>query len=217
MTDNHRRYLPAAGHDWSLPLYDPIVKLLGGDAARRLLIDQADVQPCQRVLEVGCGTGTLLLLLARAQPALEITGLDPDPKALARARRKADAASAAVRLDRGFSDSLPYPDASYDRVFSCFMLHHLDGIEEKVGTLREIRRVLKPGGRLHVLDFAQPDARGARAGLRWLHPKHRLADNTDTRVQSFMNDAGLVAPTAVARAKMLYVFDLAYYQAFAPM
>src|SRR5688572_8862530 len=120
MTDVQRTYLPAAGHDWSLPLYDPLVKLLGGDSARRVLLDQADLQPGQRVLEVGCGTGTLLMLLRRAQPALEVTGLDPDARALARAKRKADAASASIQLDRGFSDALPYSNASFDRVFSCF-------------------------------------------------------------------------------------------------
>jgi SAM-dependent methyltransferase len=119
MTDVQRTYVPAAGHHWSLPLYDPLVKLLGGDSARRLLVEQADLQPGHRVLEVGCGTGTLLVLLTRAVPALEVTGLDPDVRAPARAKRKADAASVSIQLDRGFSDSLPYADASFDRVFSC--------------------------------------------------------------------------------------------------
>jgi len=217
MTDVQRTYLPAAGHDWTLPLYDPLVKLLGGDSARRALVEQADLQAGQRVLEVGCGTGTLLMLITRAQPALELTGLDPDVRALARAKRKIDAASASIRLDRGFSDTLPYADASFDRVFSCFMLHHLNGSDEKVATLREIRRVLKPGGRLHLLDFAQSEA-GHRPDVvaRWMHSMHRLQDNTDARVRAFMNDAGLLAPTILKRAKMFFVFDLAYYQATAP-
>jgi ubiquinone/menaquinone biosynthesis C-methylase UbiE len=217
MTDAQRTYLPAAGHDWSLPLYDPLVKLLGGDSARRVLLDQADLQPGQRVLEVGCGTGTLLMLLTRAQPALELTGLDPDARALARAKRKADAASVSIQLDRGFSDALPYSDASFDRVFSCFMLHHLDGADEKVRTLREIRRVLTPGGRLHLLDFVQPEAaHRVNVVARWMHSTHRLEDNTDTRVRSFMDDAGLVAPTTLRRATMFFVLGLAYYQAVAP-
>ncbi|MGH9373820.1 MAG: class I SAM-dependent methyltransferase [Vicinamibacterales bacterium] len=215
MTDVQRSYVPAAGHDWSLPLYDPLVKLLGGDSARRVLVEQADLQPGHRVLEIGCGTGTLLMLLTRAQPAVDVTGLDPDVRALARARRKADAASVSIQLDRGFSDALPYPDASFDRVFSCFMLHHLNSVDEKVRTLREIRRVLKLGGRLHLLDFAQPEAHSAGVA-RWMHSNHRLEDNTDTRVRSFMNDAGLVAPTTLRRAKMFFVLGLAYYQAFAP-
>src|SRR5439155_12376617 len=82
-----------------------LVKLRGGDSARRVLVEHAALQPGQRVLEVGCGTGTLLMLITRAQPGLELTGLDPDARALARAKRKADAASVPMRLDRGFSDA----------------------------------------------------------------------------------------------------------------
>src|SRR5262245_7167072 len=132
MTNAERTYIPAAGYDWRLPFYDPMVKLIGGDSARRVLIDQADLQPDHRVLEVGCGTGTLLMLIKRTQPGVQATGLDPDMKALARAKRKADRASVSIQLDRGFSDALPYPDASFDRVFSCFMLHHLQGVAEKL-------------------------------------------------------------------------------------
>jgi ubiquinone/menaquinone biosynthesis C-methylase UbiE len=217
MTDIHRTYLPAAGHDWALPFYDPIVKLLGGDSARRVLIEQADLRPGQRVLEIGCGTGSLLMQIAHDQPALELTGLDPDAKALERAQSKADAASIPIRLDRGFSDALPYPDASFDRAFSCFMFHHLDGAEEKLRTLREVRRVLRPNGQLHLLDFAQPEGHGPSVFARWLHSNHHLEDNTDTHLQAFMNDAGLVAPTIVRRTKPFFVLRLAYLRAFAPM
>src|SRR5207249_10176352 len=89
MMESSRTYFPAAGHDWSLPLYDPIVKLLGGDAARRALLEQAGLRPGQRVLDVGCGTGTLATLIKQLYPDVAVVGLDPDPKALARARRKA--------------------------------------------------------------------------------------------------------------------------------
>jgi ubiquinone/menaquinone biosynthesis C-methylase UbiE len=70
-----------------------------------------------------------------------------------------------------------------------FMLHHLNGADEKVRTLREIRRVLKPGGRLHLLDFSQPEANKAGVIAGWMHRHHRLEDNTDARVRSFMDDA----------------------------
>jgi SAM-dependent methyltransferase len=57
--DSGKTYLPAAGHDWLLPLYDPFVKLVGGEAARRTLLDQATIEPGFRILDIGCGTGTL--------------------------------------------------------------------------------------------------------------------------------------------------------------
>src|SRR6266478_2037249 len=129
MVLSDRSYLPAAGHDWSLPLYDPMVKLLGGDAARAVLLDQAAVRPADRVLDIGCGTGTLAVLIKRRYPAVEVVGLDPDPRALARARRKAQRAALSIQLDRGFADELPYADGSFDRVFSSFMLHHLQAAE----------------------------------------------------------------------------------------
>src|SRR5215831_11616060 len=104
----HRRFVPAAGLDWLLPLYDPVQLLLGGDAARAELVREARLEPGQRVLDLGCGTGSLALALARSAPGAEVVGIDPDPKALARARKKFARAGVTVRLDRGFADELPY-------------------------------------------------------------------------------------------------------------
>jgi ubiquinone/menaquinone biosynthesis C-methylase UbiE len=135
-----KTYLPAAGHDWLLPLYDPFVKLFGGDIARITLLDQATVGPGHRVLDIGCGTGTFTTLIKRLYPDVNVVGLDPDPKALARAKRKAERAAVSIRLDQGFSDELPYPDASFDRVFSTFMFHHLQ-MDEKEKTLLSCEKV----------------------------------------------------------------------------
>lgn len=98
-----------------------MVKLLGGDAARALLVEQAAIRPGQRVLDVGCGTGSLLVQLKRRYADVEAVGLDPDPRALARARRKGLRAGFSFQLDQGFADELPYADASFDRVVSSFM------------------------------------------------------------------------------------------------
>jgi ubiquinone/menaquinone biosynthesis C-methylase UbiE len=213
MTDTHRTYIPAAGRDWRLPFYDPVVKLLGGDVARRTLVEQAALQPTHRVLEVGCGTGTLLMLIKQLHPGVDVVGLDPDPRALARAKRKAATASAAITLDRGFSDVLPYPDASFDAVFSSFMFHHLEGADEKLKTLREIRRVLKPGGRLHLVDFIPSGS--AKEGIlaRWLHHRHLLEDNATPRVLSLMRDAGFAQAEVVGYGKLLFTRRTAYYRA----
>ncbi|HTO68585.1 MAG TPA: methyltransferase domain-containing protein [Myxococcota bacterium] len=153
MAASHRHFIPAAGADWLLPFYDPFTRLLGARSAQRQLIAQARLAPGQRVLDLGCGTGALSLVAKRAEPGIELVALDPDPKALARARRKAARAGAALAFESGFGDALPFSDASFDRAISSFVLHHLESAA-KPAVLRELRRVLRAGGSLHVLDFA---------------------------------------------------------------
>lgn len=150
-----RPYLPAMGRDWMLPFYDPFTRLLGARSAHRRLIAQAGIEPGHRVLEIGCGTGNLALLVKRDQPGATVVGLDPDPAALDLARRKAHRAGLVIDLDRGFADDLPYPDAGFDRVLSAFMFHHLPAAA-RAGMLTEVRRVLAPGGSLHLLDLTGP-------------------------------------------------------------
>ena len=209
-SEPHRHFLPAAGSDLFLPLYDPINRLVGTDRARRALIDQARLAPGQRVLDVGCGTGTLAVQMVRAFPGIALTGLDPDPKALARARRKAEGAGVTIRWDQGFADGLPYPDASFDRVFSSMMFHHLQtGDKEKM--LREVHRVLSPQGTFHLMDAA---GREGSPGLleRLLHAHARLKDNSEGRILEWMRRAGLREPAKVAGGRILFV-RVAYFAA----
>ena len=211
MSESSRTYLPAAGYDWSLPLYDPIVKLLGGDKARMVLLDHAVLRPDYRVLDIGCGTGTLATLIKRFHPDVEVIGIDPDPKALARARRKALKAAVSIQFDQGFGDELPYADASFDRVFSSFMFHHLPP-EEKCKTLRAIRRVLKPGGGFHMLDFEGPESGSHGVLARLLHSSKRLKENSESRVLSLMRQSGFADPRKVDRKAMLFG-HIAYFRA----
>jgi ubiquinone/menaquinone biosynthesis C-methylase UbiE len=183
-TATDRTFVPAMGRDWLLPLYDPLTTVLGLGRIRQFLIAGAALESGHRVLDVGCGTGTLAVTIKRQQPHVEVVALDPDPRALAKASRRARRSGVSVAFDRGYSDALPYADASFDRVFSSFMLHHLER-REKEETLREIRRVLAPGGRLHLVDFA---------GSSGAH--HRLSDNQEDCVRALMREAGLDAETA---------------------
>ena len=210
IANTDRSYIPAAGRDWRLPLYDPITKLLGVDRTRRRLVAQAELTPGHRVLEVGCGTGSLLIDIGRRHPAVELVGLDPDPKALARAERKARRAGVRLRLDRGFSDAMPYEDASFDRVLSSLMYHHVPP-DEKPAMFREIHRVLKPGGRLELVDFAGPErARGFFA--RMLHAHHVMKEDAEAHVIALMTEAKLSNAARVGDDAFL-LGSVSYYQA----
>jgi SAM-dependent methyltransferase len=86
------------------------------DGLRDRLIEQIGVQAGERVLDVGCGTGTLLLRINAAQPAAVVVGVDPDPDILSIAREKAKRAGVEIDLEVGFADRLPYADGTFDRV-----------------------------------------------------------------------------------------------------
>ena len=211
---DHRHFLPAAGHDLFLPLYDPLVRFMGFDRSRQELISQANIKPEHHILDIGCGTGSFVVLLKRQFPAAQVVGLDPDSKALRRAQNKVARAAVSVQLDRGFSDELPYKQASFDRVFSSFMFHHLEE-DDKKQTLNELRRVLKPGGSFHLLDFT---ADGGSHGYlaRLFHSHALMKDNTDQRLLQLMDHAGFKNAEKVKQDTIFFgLLQSAYYRASA--
>jgi ubiquinone/menaquinone biosynthesis C-methylase UbiE len=213
---SEKPYLPAAGRDIFLPFYDLITKIIGGDKARRVLLNQAHLRSGDRVLDIGCGTGTLAVLLKQRSPDIQVFGLDPDPKALARAAHKAQKKSLEVAFDQGFADALPYPTASFDTVVSSFMFHHLE-TEVKEKMLREVRRVLKPGGRFHLLDFEIAGAGSGHSLMRLFHSHKRLKDNTESRILDLMTQARLVGAKKVESRKAIFgLARVGYYEAEAP-
>ncbi len=211
MGDTHRHFVPAAGADWLLPFYDPLTRLLGTESALKRLVEQAQLTAGQRVLDLGCGTGAGTLLAKRTHSGVDIAGLDPDEKALARARKKAERAGLTIEFVQGFGDALPFPDASFDRVLSSFMFHHLER-EQKPAVLREVRRVLRPGGSLHLLDFG-----GAGHGIgaflaRLVHREESLRANTDDELTRLMREAGFVEAAETEQRSSLFG-GLIYYRA----
>ncbi len=208
-----RRYLPAAGRDFLLPLYDTMAKLMGADRARNLLLDRAEIHRNQRVLDIGCGTGTLVVAIKQRHPDTQVVGLDPDGRVLARATRKAEKVRANVQLDQGFADTLPYADGSFDHVFSTFTFHHLEG-DQKLPTLREIRRVLKPSGRLHLVDFGGHKTRNGGFLRHLLHSHGRLRDNSEAHVLELMRSAGLNAKVIARGSAVFGLAKLVHYAAW---
>lgn len=120
---------------------------------RSMTIEHAQLKSGEKVLDVGCGTGGVTI---PAKQKVGITGIaagiDPAPEMIAVARKKADRAKLEIDFRVGVIESLPYPDASFDVVTSSLMMHHLPH-EVQVKGLAEIRRVLKPGGRIFIADM----------------------------------------------------------------
>jgi len=118
-----------------------------------------------RVLDVGCGTGYLTRHMAAvAGPEGTVTGVDPSPNVLAYARRKSQSRSgrgAPCTYREGIAEALDLPDASFDTVVTSLMLHHLPE-ELRPVALSEMCRVLRPGGRLLVVEFRPPTSRIGR-------------------------------------------------------
>ena len=202
--NTHRTFIPAAGHDRWLPFYDIGTKLLGSAALHRALIAQADVRSGQRVLDIGCGTGTLAVMVKTERRDVDVVGLDPDALALERATLKARRARVDAEFVRGFADAIPHAPGSFDRVLSSLMLHHLTD-DEKAATLRDVNRVLKPGGSLHLLDFTTDPSHRRGLVARLLHRDGRhLHGQSSAQVMQMMRSSGLINATHVETRHTLF-------------
>lgn len=185
---DEKRYIPALSFRWLTPLYDPVLKwVMREETFKRRLIQQANIQPDMNVLDLGCGTGTLTIMLKRAHPEANITGMDGDPDVLAIARNKSRGTN--IQWDEGLASSLPYPDSVFDRVVTSLVTHHLI-TDDKRRAFKEIYRVLKPNGELYVLDFGAPHSSLTRFMTRYMRRLEETADNFDGLIPSFVAEAG---------------------------
>jgi ubiquinone/menaquinone biosynthesis C-methylase UbiE len=120
-------------------------------AFRQKIADLIQYQPGEKVLDVGCGTGSLALVAKeRVGGAGSVHGIDPAPRQIDRARAKAAQRELTVDFQLGVIEKLSFPDNTFDLVQSTFAIDHVPADLQPQG-LKEIARVLKPGGRLFIL------------------------------------------------------------------
>src|SRR5262245_45624592 len=147
-----RDYVPAAPQIW---LYDTLVALLTREARwRPALLRQLDPQRGDAIADVGCGTGTLLALVARTVRPTALVGIDPDPEILERARRKIGATGAPVdpRVAYLRDTATILAGQRIDKIVSSLVFHQVPMAEKEAG-LNAMRAALVPGGTLHVADY----------------------------------------------------------------
>lgn len=123
---------------------------------RELMLRLAALNPGEAVLDVACGTGTLAIAAKRRVGATgSVTGIDASAEMIERARHKVDRAGLEVTFVSGTAQQLPFADGQFDIVMGTLMLHHLPK-PVRAAFASEARRVLKPGGRLLLIDFGKP-------------------------------------------------------------
>lgn len=192
-------------------LYDLFVWLvsLGRERAHReKALDLANLKPGESVLDVGCGTGSLAIAAKqRVGSAGRVYGVDASPEMLARASRKASKSGAEVFFKNAVVEALPFSEGQFDAVLSTLMLHHL-GRKARQQCAHEMRRVLKPGGRVLAVDFARP-AEGKKGLLDRFH--HHGYVNVDDLV-ALLTEAGLKTEKSGA----VGIGDLQFVLAAAP-
>ncbi len=165
------------------------------------LLAQAGIRDGHRVLDVGCGTGTLAVAIKEATPRADVVGLDADPQVLSLASRKAAASGASISFVRGLATDLPFADGAFDRVVSSLFFHHLDR-EAKERTLREIHRVLVPQGELHIADWGRPAnaiMRAAFLSVQLLDGFATTSDNVRGRLPVLVESCGFTRVSELER------------------
>lgn len=198
------RYIPALRFKWLTPLYDPLLKWgMQEETFKRRLIVQAKIRPGSRVLDMGCGTGTLTVLVKQSIPEAEVTGVDGDLQVLDIAKQKAAQAGVSISWDHALATALPYPNCTFDRVLSSLVIHHLTA-EDKLKAFREVFRILRPNGEFHIVDFGPPYDPGTWLMSRVMRHLEETKDNFDGKLPAMLSAAGFISVSETAHLTNLF-------------
>lgn len=189
-------YIPALRFHFATGIYDPVVRWTTREAVfKAALVACLAARQGERILDLGCGTGTLAIAIAQSTPGVAIAGIDADESVLARARAKQARVGTSVQWHRGFAQSLPFRDHAFDAVASSLFFHHLARADKRT-VLAETARVLRPGGRLLVADWGRPANAGYRAlflAVQLLDGFATTRDSVEGVLPSLMLEAGFEA------------------------
>ncbi|MBK8965219.1 MAG: methyltransferase domain-containing protein [Lewinellaceae bacterium] len=185
------KFIPALRFHWLTKIYDVVVGWFMPERRfKQALIDRAKLHGYEKVLDFGIGTATLSLMLKKAFPELDVTGIDVDKKVLYIAKKKTT--KTGIRLKYYKGGALPFEDQYFDRAVSSLVIHHLTDSQKQVA-FREMLRVLRPGGSLVIADWGRP-TNGLQRLLfylvQWLDGFETTAANVQGLVPGMMAVAG---------------------------
>ncbi len=186
-------YIPALKYNWLTQFYDGVLNtFLREKTFKSKLIESMKSGNPKHILDIGCGTATLSLMLETSFPEACVTGLDGDEKILSIAKEKIKTSQSQVRLVQAMSYSIPASQGLFDAVTSSLMLHHLNA-EDKAKTLKEVYRVLQPNGVVAIADWGKPSnflMRGVFCLVQFLDGFETTTDNVKGKIPEYLTNAG---------------------------
>lgn len=187
------KYVPALGIRALTRFYEPVVRwTMKDDLMKGWIVDSLDLCDGMRVADIGCGPGALAVRIKKARPTVTMVGVDGDPEVLALARAKAREAGVDVIFEQGLATAPPLEQQSFDRVVMSLVLHHLSR-DDKRQALRSAYGLLRPGGRLHVVDWGEARSvanRAAFLSIQLLDGFANTVDHVRGRLPEYIRDAG---------------------------
>ena len=193
----NRSYVPALGDNRLSPLYDTTMSLLTCERTwQRAFVKQIDPKPRDVILDVGCGAGTLAILLKQACPAASIYGSDPDPDILTRAENKARDKDLLIHFSHGYAQETAQVATSIrpNKIVTSLVLHQVR-MASKRSTLLSAFAALRSGGELHIADYGlqySPLMRMAYRHAQTMEGYDATQPNADGVLPDLMLEAGFV-------------------------
>lgn len=188
-----KQFTPVLGYSYLTKFYDVAVKLTMPEKKfRNKLIDYLNPKNDEQVLEFGFGTGQNLILAYKRNRNSYYSGLDIDPKVKYITEKKFEKNGLDITLDLYDGHSFPYPDNTFDKIFSSLVFHHLDK-KTKISSLSEINRVLKPNGEIIIGDWGKPKSKLMRILfyiVQLLDGFKTTTDNVKGLIPDYMLNAG---------------------------
>jgi ubiquinone/menaquinone biosynthesis C-methylase UbiE len=195
--NSNRSYVPALGDHRLSPLYDTTIALMTCERTwRRAFVKQIDPSPRDVILDLGCGTGSLAIMLKSACPSASVYGVDPDPDILTRAENKARDKDILIHFAQGYAQDAAAIAAGVrpNKIVSSLVLHQVP-LAAKRATLLSAFAGLKPGGELHIADYGLQNSPLMRFAFRQVQTLDGFANtqpNADGVLPELMAEAGFV-------------------------